>query len=155
MSSDIKSEIFSSAFYLDAISSKASTISSIGYALTELMKSAGASSAFVILFDEKMRHIKTVHLKRRGHMNAETVAEAVKRAIYEVGAANFVLVHNHPENILSPSSADRITTDLLLRKYEGSSVTFLEHFIISGDEYITMIHKPSSDRYDQSRKDKP
>ena len=118
------------------------------------MKSAGDSSAFIITFDEKLHHIRTVRLKRRGLMNSETVAATAERVISETNASNFVLVHNHPIGILTPSSADRITTELLMKKYSNSGVRFLEHYIVSGDEYVTMINKTTNSRYDLSGKDK-
>ena len=135
--------------YLDGISNLSSNPSFIGYAVTELMKIAGERSAFIILLDKKMRHIRSVRLKRRGHMKPESVAVTVDRVINETGAASFVLAHNHPSGILTPSSADRITTDLLIRKYNGSNVKFIEHYIVSDDEYITMINIPTNRRYDQ------
>ncbi len=61
------------------------------------------------------------------------VREALKR-----NATNVVLVHNHPKGTMTPSSADKKSTQMLVKILEGIGITVLDHIIVNGMRYISM-----------------
>lgn len=56
----------------------------------------------------------------------------------QLGAAGFVLVHNHPRGTLEPSKADYEITNRLYRMGEDLGCNLLDHFIVAGDELISV-----------------
>ncbi len=52
-------------------------------------------------------------------------------------AVNIVLIHNHPSGTLSPSDADKDTTDLLLQVGFIMHTPVLDHLIISEEGYYS------------------
>ena len=55
-----------------------------------------------------------------------------------LGAASFILAHNHVTGRPTPSSADAATTASVERYFEGREVVYADHFIVSGADYTTM-----------------
>lgn len=56
----------------------------------------------------------------------------------QLGAAGFVLVHNHPSGTPRPSQADFEITKRLCRSGEELGCHLLDHFIVAGDELISV-----------------
>ena len=53
-------------------------------------------------------------------------------------ATNAILAHNHPGGMAHPSRADRETTRTLHRRFQEVGINLLDHFIVAGDEYVSM-----------------
>lgn len=58
----------------------------------------------------------------------------VKRAFY------VLVLHNHPSGNLEPSEADLTITKILMMGCELLGLRFLDHLIISGDEFRGLVH---------------
>lgn len=54
-----------------------------------------------------------------------------------VGAANFVLVHNHPSGDTSPSKKDELITDKLHMSGLMMDINMLDHIIVGDDCYYS------------------
>ena len=55
-----------------------------------------------------------------------------------LGAASFILAHNHVTGRPTPSPADSATTDSVERYFDGRELVYADHFIVSGADYTTM-----------------
>lgn len=56
----------------------------------------------------------------------------------QLGAAGFVLVHNHPSGRPEPSQADYNITNRLFRTGDDMGCNLLDHFIVAGDELVSV-----------------
>ena len=52
----------------------------------------------------------------------------------------FYLIHNHPNNSLSPSDSDMIFTEKINRRAEKIGVKLLDHLIIGQTGYYSFLH---------------
>lgn len=63
-----------------------------------------------------------------------------------------ILVHNHPSNGLSPSSADRHLTNVTNKVLEAFNVQFVDHIIVAENDFASMGQNNDIDRnYEDSR----
>lgn len=53
-------------------------------------------------------------------------------------ATKVILGHNHPGGLATPSRNDRLTTLALHKLFREIGIELLDHFIIAGDEYLSM-----------------
>lgn len=91
----------------------------------------------VAALDTRLRHISTT-LVSVGTVNESSAhPREILRPVLSRGAYGFVLVHNHPSGDPSPSSADEIVTQRMVKAAEIMQLRFLDHVIIG---------KPSSGR---------
>lgn len=58
--------------------------------------------------------------------------------ILQTGATSVVLAHNHPSGIALPSPEDVCVTRQIMDALKVVSVNFIDHIIVSGDDYISM-----------------
>ena len=54
----------------------------------------------------------------------------------QLGAAGFILLHNHPSGTARPSAADIALTRKLRRLSNDMDVPLLDHFILAGTELV-------------------
>lgn len=64
----------------------------------------------------------------------------IERAL-SCNATMAIIAHNHPDGIAIPSSADIETTRRLYDVFASVDVLLLEHFVISGERYASIIAK--------------
>ena len=69
--------------------------------------------------------------------------EISPRRIVEVAlqckATNLILAHNHPGGTARPSSQDIRNTQALAPLLQRLRLELLDHFIISGEDYVSMM----------------
>ncbi|MBE7026661.1 MAG: DNA repair protein RadC [Ruminococcaceae bacterium] len=53
-------------------------------------------------------------------------------------AQKVIFAHNHPSNILRPSTGDIESTKKLINAFESVDIEVVDHFIIGKDDYISM-----------------
>ena len=112
--------------------------SAIGYYLIHHMFGEEAGYACLLLLDSKIRLKKTVCLRHRHGEVRERIVAIIDREIKQFDSGYFVIAHNHYNNPLVPSPEDIFTTDMLIRRFSDGKIRFLEHYIISGSDYITL-----------------
>lgn len=54
------------------------------------------------------------------------------------GCASIIVAHNHPSGVLTPSDNDLELTKGLKKASKIMKITFLDHFIIGGGEYLSL-----------------
>ena len=58
---------------------------------------------------------------------------------FQCKAINVVLAHNHPHGLSRPSSQDIRMTQNLAPTLKQLNLELLDHFIVSGNEYVSMM----------------
>lgn len=76
-------------------------------------------------------------------MGSVKASQAEPMNVYRVavlkGVTSVIAVHNHPSGNLTPSEADKDTTDRLIQVGKILDIKFLDHFIISGEKYMSFL----------------
>jgi DNA repair protein RadC len=80
--------------------------------------------------------VETVGQGSVSHCNVD-IRYILSRGL-QLGAAGFVLVHNHPNGTPKPSKADYEITQRLWRTGDDLDCNLLDHFIVAGDELISV-----------------
>ncbi len=73
-----------------------------------------------------------------GTINCSTThpREIFKEA-YKVSATSIICLHNHPSNDLTPSKADIVFTEQLVKIGQLQGIPILDHLIIGDDSYYS------------------
>ena len=101
---------------------------------------------YALMLDSEYSLISTVKLSK-GTNNSSAVypREIVKKAL-EVNAANVILVHNHTNGILAPSSTDVKTTELVRQALSVINVMLIDHIIVADKHYASIYNRISNNR---------
>ena len=116
---------------------------------------ASSPDEVAALFMEEMRYLKKEHFKvlllnvKNEIITSEEVSvgsisssEAHPREVFsgavKRGAANVILVHNHPSGSPVPSEADRLLTERLAEAGNILGIQVLDHIIIGDGVYVSM-----------------
>ena len=107
-------------------------------------KFAGCTKERVYLLSlDKGLNIKNCSMISEGQ-TGEIVLE--KRKVMEVAIRNnadvVILVHNHPNMIVTPSSNDIESTFVILRMLAGVGIRLIDHIVIAGNNYFSMAKDP-------------
>lgn len=95
---------------------------------------------YLLLFDNSMRLLDVNIMNRCDFGSAAIHPSAFADAAVSAGAAAAVIAHTHPYGPAFPSSSDRESNNAVARALFGIGVTLVEHYIISGGEYVGMIY---------------
>lgn len=115
------------------------TVDKIGKYLVRLFLGKTKEETYLLSFNGKMELLSCDKLAD-GEVNAVSFSmrpfvESAMRA----NASNVVVAHNHPSGVARPSEADINFTVQLEGYCEQISVPLLEHFIVAGNRYCTVI----------------
>jgi len=133
--------------FREAVSKPLMSRAAMGYAFTCLMRAEQEGFACALLLDKKRRYITTVCLKRHGEMAEHNVLDLLAEATEKYDAAYFVVAHNHKAGILAPSGADLTTTTMISQHFLDEKAQFLDHFIVAGDAYMSILDRRVSKKY--------
>ena len=124
----------------------------LGYFLTYFFGFFKSEQVYALFFDKKCRYTGLLHIQDGVLLVSSPLAESIEKKGKELGAASFVLAHNHPGVPAAPSAEDVLTTGAVKTYFEGSPLVFLDHFIISGNDFSTMLTETLwKKRYDGGR----
>lgn len=94
-----------------------------------------------VLLNNNFEMIECVKIAE-GSVNSASITF---RKIAEIGlakqAASFILAHNHPDGSLIPSEQDKLLTMNIKSTFEGINFPMIEHYIIAGEYYTTILHE--------------
>jgi DNA repair proteins len=94
----------------------------------------------LVLLNNRNEIIECAEL-HEGSLNSSVVnVDKIVEIVYSRRAANFILAHNHPDGNPEPSYEDIMTTKTITNVFSMLSVKLLEHYIISGTRYRTVIN---------------
>ncbi len=69
-------------------------------------------------------------------------------------ATNVIIAHNHPYGPLFPTQADRVSNALIDAELAAAGISLLEHYIVCGGEYISIMNTDGRLRLNQGDKQK-
>lgn len=117
------------------------TFLAAGEYLLEYYKGLSDSAIVLMLLDNKMRCIKTVTLYTG--CDYESGAVKPKAFIDEAITSNASVVitaHSHLRGPLFPTEGDRATNDLITNTLRAVGITHVEHYLMSGNDYLGLMH---------------
>ena len=102
------------------------------------LRDASQEEFHALLLNTRHRVIREV-LVTRGILDASLIhpREVFRTAVSE-GAANLVLVHNHPSGDPTPSSEDRAVTRQLAAAGRALGIPVLDHVVIGRGRYVSL-----------------
>jgi DNA repair protein RadC len=94
---------------------------------------------FHVLFLDRKNALIKDERQQRGTINHTPVytREVIKRAL-ELGASALILVHNHPSGDPSPSAADIVVTQDIIKVAASLGIIVHDHLIIGRGGYISL-----------------
>lgn len=100
------------------------------------------SEAFVVLFVDAQHRLLLIEEMFRGTLSQTSVypRELVKRSL-EINAAAVILAHNHPSGVPEPSRADEFLTKTLQSSLALIDVRVLDHFVIAGEQAVSLAQR--------------
>ena len=118
-----------------------SSFSELSSYLQSLFIGSLREKTFLLLFNAANR---LVCCEMIGEGNATLTPVCLRRVIelsLQKGAAAAVLAHNHADGIVVPSSEDIRTTERIADALEGVGVRCIEHYIVTPDRCIPLLHR--------------
>lgn len=97
---------------------------------------------FVAIFLDTRHRVIDAEVMFRGTLTQTSVypREVVKAALAR-NAAAVAFAHNHPSGYAEPSPADKILTITLKQSLALVDVSVLDHFIVAGDQLLSMAER--------------
>ena len=95
--------------------------------------------AFVMAFDSAMNLIGVLPLSHGNETSCDIDCKIVYKFLLLVGAAQFYVIHNHPNGTTEMSEADYEKTILLEGTSEMLDIKMLDHILISKNESICLL----------------
>ncbi len=124
----------------------------IGFYLVHFFARFDREQAYAFYFGGSGKLAGRLHLQDGGSVLVDPVAESIEKRGDELFASSFIIAHSHPGLPAAPSAEDVLSTERIKRFFEGSHILFLEHFIVSGNDYSTMFTETLwKKRYDGGR----
>lgn len=95
----------------------------------------------IVYVDCKLHPIKKSKIPSQLPASVEVPSRRIISESLGCNAYGIVLLHNHPSTDLTPSRADRESTFYLKRLVEALDILFLDHLIVSKDQYLSFMEK--------------
>jgi DNA repair protein RadC len=86
----------------------------------------------------KKRPLGLVRVSMGGACGAALTVQDILRPVIAMGAAAFLLAHNHPSGDPKPSQADLDTTKAVTLGAELLGVLLLDHLVLAGERYASI-----------------
>lgn len=95
-------------------------------------------SSFIILLNQRNNTIGYAKLSQGGITSTVIDPKIVLKFALDSLATGFILVHNHPSGNIYPSQQDKNLTRAILQVSKLLDVNFLDHIIITSDNYYSL-----------------
>lgn len=99
---------------------------------------------YLLLLNNRYEKIDVVKLHEGSVNSAQVSPRKIIDLVVKHNASMIVLAHNHPDGNAFPSMEDINTTVELMTLLERFDVRLLEHYVVSNNEYYTIIHSMES-----------
>lgn len=120
------------------------TIAKVADFLIKKYIGSTVETVYLILLDNKYRMIDCVKV-HEGSINSALIST---RKLAEIAlfkrASMVVLAHNHPNGTPIPSSDDLYTTQSVADAFSALEITMLDHILVAGDKYTTLLNASQS-----------
>lgn len=98
-------------------------------------------SVYLLFFDDNQRLIGEKRMFDGSFNYCPASITGLAKEIFNRSAPHFVLAHNHPQGIETPSESDMILTYRLKIMFEGSGINFKEHYIVTNRKSIPILRE--------------
>lgn len=95
---------------------------------------------YLLLLNNKYEMLDVVKLHEGSVNSAQISPRKVVDLVVKYNASMIILAHNHPDGNAYPSMEDIETTADLLATFNMVDVRLLEHYVVSNNDYYTIIH---------------
>ena len=120
----------------------------LGAYFVSYFEKAPAQATVAMLLDAGMHAITVMELAPLDYDSAGVRAEkAIAKAI-ALGASVVVLAHNHPHGPAYPTHGDIVSSQVMQRDFSDCGLLLLEHYVISGKDFVGFHHRFGSVRED-------
>ena len=136
---DLFREITLKTFFEEVKKLPFSSRDMIGFFMTYLFGFFEDEHVFAVFFDKNRMFSGILHIQDGVVIIRTPMAETIESRAVDLGASSFVLAHNHPGVPAVPSAEDVLLTGDIKRYFEKSDISFLDHFIVSGYDFSTMM----------------
>lgn len=99
---------------------------------------------YVVLLNNRFEIITTVRMDEGSVNSSQVSPRKILDLIVKYNASMFVMAHNHPNGVAIPSAQDMDTTISIMSIFDMIDVKFVEHFLISENAYVPIIHETFS-----------
>lgn len=99
---------------------------------------------YAMLLSNNFELISVVKIHEGSVNSAQIHARKIVDAVIKHNASMVVLAHNHPNGTVCPSHEDINTTADLMSLLKTLDINLIEHFVIAGNEYSTVIYTTGS-----------
>lgn len=115
------------------------TVDSIAEFLISYYTAMTKEVVLILLMNNKNEIADHVKL-HEGSINSGFISpDIIAEIVFTRRAANFILAHNHPNGDIRPSQEDILTTKMITNAFSMFNIKMLEHYIIAGTRYSTLI----------------
>lgn len=118
-----------------------SDVDTVGTYLVQHYMGITQETVCVMLLNNRFELIDCVDLFQGSVNSVGITPRMIIELSYRKDASMIILAHNHPDGVPIPSHDDIQTTSSLRHTLTAAGVRLLEHFIIAGNRYCTMISK--------------
>ena len=94
----------------------------------------------IVLLNNRNEIIDCVKLHEGSLTESAINIDKIAELVYTRRAANFILAHNHSDGNPEPSCEDIMTTKSITNVFSMLNAKLLEHYVISGTRYRTIIN---------------
>lgn len=102
---------------------------------------------YLLLLNNRYEMLDIVKL-HEGSVNSALISpRKIIDLVVKYNASMIVLAHNHPDGNAYPSMDDIETTADLMSTFDSVDVRLLEHYVVSNNDYYTIIHSTDSLKY--------
>ncbi len=96
-------------------------------------------SLTIVLLNKDMTMMGIYRMAEGNLCSIDASFDKIAEIVFKYGAARFVLVHNHPDEMHEPSERDMEVTARLVSVFMPFERNLVEHIITSGCAYIPML----------------
>ena len=117
---------------------------SVGNYFVERFRGNQRYEVVLLLLNNKMEFLDCITMCGVDYDSAAVKAEPFVSAALRAKAAVAVIAHNHPFGPLFPTPGDKETNRMIFDAMDGVGVSLVEHYVVSGDRFVGMMHSLSA-----------
>ncbi len=129
--------------YLEAVSNSRDNVldssDKIGQFLVPKFLGRTEEVVYLLCFNNACRLLRCDLLSEGGLIGSQVDVRRLVEIAFQCRAVNVVLAHNHPHGLPRPSSQDIRMTRSLAPTLKQLNLELLDHFIVAGQEYVSMM----------------
>lgn len=104
-------------------------------------------AVYILCLDAKRMPIGHYKISEGNATSTTISARKITEVVLSSNATSVILAHNHPGGLLIPSEEDRFVTEQLRTLLEGIGVILIDHIIVSGKDYLSIMQTACNGMY--------